>query len=94
MDFVRGLAVFFMIFIHTLWMYADIPTQTDSLLGAVIHLPGKATAVFLYCMGISLVLSRQQGLANGLGRGHLLLLDRLTTRARGDAPAMRSAQQN
>lgn len=71
-DIGRGLAVFLMVFVHTLWMYADIPTQTDSLLGHVVHFLGKGSAAFLMCMGISMVLARQQTLLTDIKRALML----------------------
>ena len=72
-DLGRGLAVFLMIMVHTLWMYADVATQTDSVLGQGIHFVGKGSAAFLMCMGVSLVLSRNQSLKSALLRSVLLL---------------------
>ena len=72
-DVGRGLAVFLMIMVHTLWMYADEPTQAESLLGHVIHFIGKGSAAFLMCMGVSMVLSRNQSLRAALIRAVLLI---------------------
>lgn len=74
LDIGRGLAVFLMMMVHTLWMYGDHHTQTASLLGQVVHFIGKGSAAFLMCMGVSLVLSRRQGLASAIRRGAQLLL--------------------
>lgn len=73
-DLGRGIAVFLMIFVHTLWMYADTETQTNSLLGHVVHFVGKGTAGFLMCMGFSLVLSSKQSIASACKRGVVLML--------------------
>ena len=72
-DFGRGLAVFLMMIVHTLWMYADQTTQTESWLGAVVHFMGKGTAAFLVFMGMSFVLTKQQSLKTALIRGALIL---------------------
>ncbi len=73
-DVGRGLAVFLMIMVHTLWMYADVATQTQSTFGHIIHFIGKGSAAFLMCMGISMVMSRNQGLRSAIIRAGLLLL--------------------
>lgn len=73
-DFSRGLAVLFMILVHTLWMYADQQTQSQSLLGDVIHFIGKGTPSFLLCMGLSMTLSRQQSAVASFKRGCMILL--------------------
>ena len=72
-DFGRGLAVFLMMLVHTLWMYADIPTQSETWLGAVIHFMGKGTAAFLLFMGISFILSGNQSVKSAVLRGLLIL---------------------
>ena len=69
----RGLAVLLMIFVHTLWMYANEAVQADSLLGDVIHFIGKGTAAFLFLMGVSMVLSKNQSLKSDCLRGLLIL---------------------
>ncbi len=72
-DYGRGLAVLLMIFVHTLWMYADSSVQADSWLGHVIHFIGKGTAAFLIVMGISLSLSKKQSLRSDCLRGLMIL---------------------
>ncbi len=74
LDFGRGLAVFLMMLVHTLWMYADKTTQGESLLGYVVHFIGKGTASFLIIMGISFMLSGRQSLSSALKRGIFILL--------------------
>ncbi|EAT12474.1 DUF1624 domain-containing protein [Bermanella marisrubri] len=71
-DFGRGIAVFLMIFVHTLWMYADAVTQYESLFGHVIHTLGKGTSAFLVLMGMSLILAHSS-LKDNLVRALLLL---------------------
>lgn len=73
-DFSRGLAVFLMMFVHTLWMYADQTTQEHTWLGAVVHFMGKGTAAFLVMMGISFIITKQQSLRSALLRGLLILI--------------------
>ncbi len=72
-DFGRGLAVFLMMIVHTLWMYGDIETQSDSWLGIAIHIIGKGTAAFLVAMGISVIISKQQTFYVSIKRSIILL---------------------
>ncbi|MCO7224560.1 heparan-alpha-glucosaminide N-acetyltransferase domain-containing protein [Pleionea sp. CnH1-48] len=74
MDLGRGFAVICMILIHTLWMHADVATQTQSTLGTVIHFIGKGTAAFLIFMGLSFVISRNQTFAGIVKRGFIILM--------------------
>jgi uncharacterized membrane protein len=73
-DFGRGLAVFLMMIVHTLWMYGDTATQSNSWLGITIHIMGKGTAAFLVAMGISVIISKPQTLYVSLKRSVFLLL--------------------
>lgn len=73
-DFGRGLAVFLMMIVHTLWMYGDAATQSNSWLGIAIHIMGKGTAAFLVAMGISVIISKPQTLLVSLKRSVILLL--------------------
>lgn len=72
-DFGRGLAVFCLVFIHTLWMYASVEVQAETWLGTIIHFIGKGTAAFLICMGISMMLSTRQTFANTVWRAFMVL---------------------
>jgi len=74
LDMGRGLAVFLMMLVHTLWMYADKTTQSASLLGQVIHFIGKGTPSFLIIMGMSFMLSSRQSLNSALTRGAMILM--------------------
>ncbi|UTA48960.1 DUF1624 domain-containing protein [Simiduia sp. 21SJ11W-1] len=69
----RGLAVLLMVLVHTLWMYADHSTQTRSWLGTLVHIIGKGSAAFLICMGVSLVLARNQSASYRALRGLFIL---------------------
>ena len=42
-DLARGASVFIMILVHTLWMYSSTELQSESLFGAVIHIPVSYT---------------------------------------------------
>jgi hypothetical protein len=72
-DVARGLSVILMMMIHTMLIFGDIPTQTESLLGQFILLIGKGTPMFLVTMGISFVLSRRQTLQSVCKRGLYIL---------------------
>ncbi|MBL3655868.1 heparan-alpha-glucosaminide N-acetyltransferase domain-containing protein [Fulvivirga sediminis] len=72
-DFGRGMSVLVMILVHTLWVYGSIETQRDSMLGHVIHILGKGTAMFLVSMGVSFVLSSRQSVAGSMKRGLIIL---------------------
>lgn len=72
-DVARGLSVILMMMIHTMLIYGDIPTQTNSLLGKFILLIGKGTPMFLVTMGVSFVLSRRQSLQSVCKRGLYIL---------------------
>lgn len=71
-DFGRGLAVFLMMLVHTLWMYASTATQSDTWLGEVVHFMGKGTAAFLLFMGMSFILTKDQSLVTAIKRGLLI----------------------
>ncbi len=59
-DLARGISVLMVIIVHTLWIYGDLITQSETLLGSVIHLIGKGTPMFLIAMGVSFTVSRNQ----------------------------------
>jgi uncharacterized membrane protein len=69
----RGTAVLGLVIVHTLWMYADTATQTQSLLGHIVHILGKGTAAFLVWMGISMMLSRHQTFYGDIKRSLYIL---------------------
>jgi len=72
-DFGRGLAVFLMMLVHTLWMYADQHTQGETWFGDVIHFIGKGTPAFLLTMGMSFILTKNQSLKSALIKGAMIL---------------------
>lgn len=59
-DITRGMSVIFMMMVHTMLIYGDIPTQTTTVLGEICLWLGRGTTLFLVSMGISFVLSRRQ----------------------------------
>lgn len=69
-DFARGLAVVFMIFIHVLVTYGE-PAVRQSLFGLLVGFFGgpPAAPVFMALMGISSYYSRNQDWRNGVRRG-------------------------
>ena len=73
-DIARGLSVIVMIMVHTLWMYGSELTQSESVIGDLLHLLGKGTAAFLVLMGFSMALSSRNTAFGLIFRGVLLLL--------------------
>lgn len=72
-DLARGMSVVFIVVVHTLWMYGDIHTQSNTWLGIGIHFIGKGTPMFLIAMGFSFCLSRRQETRAIFYRGLILL---------------------
>lgn len=72
-DVARGLSVIVMIMVHTLWMYGSQATQTEALIGDLLHLLGKGTAAFLVLMGFSMALSSKNTSFGLIVRGTVLL---------------------
>lgn len=72
-DLGRGMSVFIMVMVHTLWMYGDIPTQSESTLGMVLHMLGKGTASFLVAMGICFMLTKNASVSSAMVRGVYIL---------------------
>lgn len=59
-DIARGISVILMIMMHTMLVYGNQYTQTQTWLGEASLWIGRGTAMFLITMGISFVLSRKQ----------------------------------
>ncbi|WP_207652919.1 acyltransferase family protein [Anaeromicrobium sediminis] len=75
-DFVRGLAVFFMITVHVLMVYSTNSVQ-NSLFGEVIDFLGgpPAAPTFMFLMGVFYILSsKSNSLEAGIKKGVKLLL--------------------
>lgn len=74
-DLVRGLAVFFMIAVHTLTLFGTQEVQS-SIFGDIINFLGSppAAPVFMTMMGLSLIYSHKKGLKAKLLRGFLVFL--------------------
>ncbi|MEW7278713.1 heparan-alpha-glucosaminide N-acetyltransferase domain-containing protein [Aquimarina sp. 2201CG1-2-11] len=72
-DLARGLSVLMVIVVHTLWMYGDIKTQTETWLGSTVHFIGKGTGMFLIAMGVSFTLSRNQSIVLSIKRAFYIL---------------------
>ncbi|GAB4403054.1 MAG: hypothetical protein Fur0028_16220 [Bacteroidales bacterium] len=74
-DLARGLAVFFMIAVHTLEVFAS-PEVKKSLFGQVIEFLGgpPAAPVFMTLMGFSFIYSRKSALKPKLFRGFKIFL--------------------
>ncbi len=67
-DLARGISVLMVIIVHTLWIYGDIRTQSETWLGTAIHFIGKGTPMFLIAMGVSFTLSRNQSIMLSIKR--------------------------
>ncbi|MDY8135936.1 heparan-alpha-glucosaminide N-acetyltransferase domain-containing protein [Aquimarina sp. 2201CG5-10] len=72
-DLARGVSVLMVVIVHTLWIYGDISTQSDTWLGEVIHFIGKGTPMFLIAMGVSFILSRNQSVFLSIKRAFYIL---------------------
>ena len=73
-DLARGISILMVIIVHTLWMYGDTHTQSNTWVGSIIHFIGKGTPMFLMTMGFSYLLSRNQSLKLSIKRSGMLLL--------------------
>ena len=73
-DLARGAAVFFMIAVHTLWMFGSREAQADSSFGHWVHVAGQGACAFLITMGFSFMVVRDQRLGSALRRGAVILL--------------------
>ena len=74
-DLARGLAVFFMIAVHTLEVFAS-PEVINSVFGQIIEFFGgpPAAPVFMTLMGFSFIYSTKSGLKPKLLRGFKIFL--------------------
>ncbi|UZO80634.1 DUF1624 domain-containing protein [Aquimarina sp. ERC-38] len=72
-DLARGISVLMVVIVHTLWIYGDVPTQTETWLGAAVHFIGKGTPMFLIAMGVSFILSRNQSIVLSIKRACYIL---------------------
>lgn len=72
-DLARGVSVLMVIIVHTLWIYGDIATQSETWLGEIIHFIGKGTPMFLIAMGVSFTLSRNQSIRLSIKRAIYIL---------------------
>ncbi|GAA4275773.1 heparan-alpha-glucosaminide N-acetyltransferase domain-containing protein [Aquimarina mytili] len=72
-DLARGVSVLMVIIVHTLWIYGDIFTQSETWLGEAIHFIGKGTPMFLIAMGVSFTLSRNQSIILSIKRAFYIL---------------------
>lgn len=74
-DFARGIALIFVILVHTLDQLCSTEVQ-DSIFGFVIVLIGRliGSVVFMFLMGISMVISRRSNLKKGVRRGFQVIL--------------------
>ncbi len=73
-DLARGVSVLMVILVHTLWIYGDTQTQSQTWLGSIIHFIGKGTPMFLIAMGVSFTLSRNQNIKLSIKRAFYILI--------------------
>ncbi|SHG84369.1 heparan-alpha-glucosaminide N-acetyltransferase domain-containing protein [Chryseobacterium vrystaatense] len=74
LDLIKGMSVIGMIIIHTLLINANVKSQSESVIGSFIVFLGRGTAIFMICMGITLMTSRHQSLKSAIKRGGMLIL--------------------
>ncbi len=72
-DLIRGTAVFFMIAVHTLWMFGSHQAQVESGFGHWLHILGQGTSAFLIVMGFSFMVTRDRSLRRAIHRGVITL---------------------
>ena len=73
-DLARGLAVFFMIAVHTMWMFGSHQVQTGTDFGHWLHLMGQGASAFLITMGFSFMVTPDRRLSRAFQRGAMILL--------------------
>lgn len=73
LDLIKGISIIGMIIIHTLLIFADVKSQSETFIGNFVIFLGRGTSIFLICMGITFMTSRHQSLKSALTRGVLLL---------------------
>lgn len=74
LDLIKGMSVIGMIIIHTLLIFANVKSQSETAIGSFIVFLGRGTSIFLICMGITFMTSSHQSLKSSIKRGGLLLL--------------------
>ncbi|SHM95493.1 Protein of unknown function [Chryseobacterium carnipullorum] len=74
LDLIKGMSVIGMIIIHTMLIFANVKSQSESAVGSFIVFLGRGTAIFMICMGITFMTSTHQSLKSSVKRGALLLL--------------------
>ncbi|WP_345992406.1 heparan-alpha-glucosaminide N-acetyltransferase domain-containing protein [Chryseobacterium sp. Chry.R1] len=74
LDLIKGMSVIGMIIIHTLLIFANVKSQSDTAIGSFIVFLGRGTSIFLICMGTTFMTSSHQSLTSAIKRGGLLLL--------------------
>jgi uncharacterized membrane protein len=74
LDLIKGMSVIGMVIVHTLLIYANVKSQSESAIGSFIVFLGRGTAIFMICMGITFMTSSHQSLKSSIQRGGLILL--------------------
>ncbi len=73
LDLIKGMSVIGMIIIHTLLIFANVKSQSETAIGSFIVFLGRGTSIFLICMGVTFMTSSHQSLKSALKRGGLLV---------------------
>lgn len=74
LDLIKGMSVIGMVIIHTLLIFANVKSQSETAIGSFIVFLGRGTSIFLICMGITFMTSSHQSLKSSIQRGGLLLI--------------------
>lgn len=74
LDLIKGMSVIGMVIIHTLLIFANVKSQSETAIGSFIVFLGRGTSIFLICMGVTFMTSSHQSLKSSIKRGGLLLL--------------------
>jgi uncharacterized membrane protein len=77
LDLIKGMSVIGMIIIHTLLTFANVKSQSETVIGSFIVFLGRGTSIFLICMGLTFITSRSQSLKSAVMRGGFLLITAL-----------------
>lgn len=73
LDLIKGMSVIGMVIIHTVLIYANVKSQSETAIGSFIVFLGRGTSIFLICMGITFMTSSHQSLSSALKRGGTLV---------------------
>lgn len=74
LDLIKGMSVIGMVIIHTLLIFANVKSQSETAIGSFVVFLGRGTSIFLICMGVTFMTSSHQSLKSAIKRGGLLLI--------------------